>query len=519
MSGYRYRAGAWARFLAVLVVSACSRPSAPVPEPVACAPFEPVPAGPLGLEAAREAHRRAELRRHLRFEDALAPGATLRLTARMAASDAVRAGRVCFADLYESGRILFEHEYAFADGLAGGDAASRPGGPFRRVQERESAREGSLSRGPETISCTSCHWRGGPGGGGVVQDDSYLGGDGDRPETADARNPPLLLGAGVVQALAEDMTAELAAIRRDAVARAQQSGKPEEARLETKGVYFGYLRVAPDGRVDTSGVQGVDTDLVIRPFGWKGNFATLREFIIESLDVHHGIESEELTAMHGGPGDRDNDGVAPELTHGQLTALVVYVASLGLPLAGPPEPVPPLPPRAQGLRPLEPRRFDDDWLRGRRLFEDVGCATCHVSMMVLKNPRFVTRGADGSEYVLDLAAQAEHPRLAYDEALGGYPVYLFSDLKRHDMGQENAARYPQRGVAEAMYMTRRLWGLAHSAPYFYDGRASWVDDAILAHGGEAALAREEFAALSREDRAALRLFLMSLRREPRALVP
>jgi CxxC motif-containing protein (DUF1111 family) len=176
-------------------------------------------------------------------------------------------------------------------------------------------------------------------------------------------------------------------------------------------------------------------------------------------------------------------------------------------------------PAAKGLLPLVPIRFDRAWARGRKLFDNVGCATCHTQMMVLKDARFVTRGRDGSEYVVDLAARAEPPRLEYDEALGGYPVWIFSDLKHHDMGEENAARHEQRGVGQQMYLTRRLWGLANTSPYFYDGRAPWVDDAIVAHGGEAALVREDFVALSTEDKAALRLFLMSLRRQPRVHVP
>ncbi len=112
------------------------------------------------------------------------------------------------------------------------------------------------------------------------------------------------------------------------------------------------------------------------------------------------------------------------------------------------------------------------------------------------------------------------PALRYDPTLGGYPVWLFSDLKRHDMGTANAARHVQRGVALEEYLTPRLWGVADSAPYLHDGRAPSFDYAIAGHDGEGAAARAAFAALSAwEERGPLRVYLMSLRRASRVIVP
>jgi CxxC motif-containing protein (DUF1111 family) len=111
------------------------------------------------------------------------------------------------------------------------------------------------------------------------------------------------------------------------------------------------------------------------------------------------------------------------------------------------------------------------------------------------------------------------PGLTYDPELGGYPIWLFSDLKRHDLGAENASRHVDHGVPRQQYLTRRLWGLASSSPYFYDGRAPSLDHAIEAHRGEAEEARKTFQALTREDQGALRVFLLSLTRERRLIVP
>ena len=69
------------------------------------------------------------------------------------------------------------------------------------------------------------------------------------------------------------------------------------------------------------------------------------------------------------------------------------------------------------------------------------------------------------------------------------------------------------------YLTPRLWAVADSAPYLHDGRAPSLDYAIAGHDGEGAAARAAFAALGPEEKGALRVYLMSLRRAPRVIVP
>jgi CxxC motif-containing protein (DUF1111 family) len=61
--------------------------------------------------------------------------------------------------------------------------------------------------------------------------------------------------------------------------------------------------------------------------------------------------------------------------------------------------------------------------------------------------------------------------------------------------------------------------VADSAPYLHDGRAPSFDYAIAGHDGEAAAARAAFQALSLEERGYLRVYLMSMRRVPRVMVP
>jgi hypothetical protein len=477
------------------------------------APARPTP---LSLEAAREAHRVAARRHELRMREAAAPGSFLR--AMHAALDPKRlaAGNVCVAELADLGQLLFEHEYSFADGLGGGESATAPGGPFRRVH-------GGLFGGPETISCPSCHWVGGPNGAGAETDNVFLQGDGVDTRSGDQRNPPALVALGVVQALAREMSRDLQEQRAGLVREAARAGAGREIRLTTKGVDFGVLRATAKGEIDASGVRGIDGDLVVKPFGWKGTLANFADFADEALQVHIGIQSDGLlaradVALVGAGNDRadpDGDGVRGELGRGPLAAMTVHLALLELPIVEPLIQDRQLEPAAQALLPPTTTSFAYDFQRGRQQFHAAGCAGCHVPMMVLESPELVVEGLPP----IDLSQHMRQPGLRYEPDLGGYPVWLFSDLKRHDMGKANAARHVQNGVVRLEYLTPRLWGIADSAPYLHDGRAPTFDYAIAGHDGEGAAARAAFAALSFDDRNALRVYLMSLRRASRVVVP
>jgi hypothetical protein len=471
---------------------------------------------PLSLEAARDAERLAARRHELRLQEAAEPGSFLRQMHSILDAKRVAAGQVCLAQLADLGQLLFEHEYNFADGLGGGDGAKAPAGPFRRVH-------GGVFGGPETISCPSCHWVGGPNGAGAETDAAFLEGDGQRTASGDQRNPPALVGLGVVQALAREMTRDLQKQRADLVREATRSGDAHEIRLTSKGVDFGVLRASPKGEIDASGIRGVDEDLMVKPFGWKGTRATFTDFAAEALQIHMGIQSDVLLAsasrdlVGGGndPADPDGDGVRDELGRGPFAALTAHLALLELPVVEPLIQDRRLPAAAHALLPPTTTSFMEDFQRGRRQFHELGCAGCHVPMLVLDSPMLEVEGMPP----IDLSQQMRLPGLRYDASLGGYPVWLFSDLKRHDMGTANAARHVQRGVPLQEYLTPRLWGVADSAPYLHDGRAPSFDYAIAGHDGEGAAARAAFQALSLEDRGWLRVYLMSLRRVPRVMVP
>jgi len=327
----------------------------------------------------------------------------------------------------------------------------------------------------------------------------------------------------VVQALAREMSRDLAQQRADLMREAARAGSTLERALTSKGVDFGMLRVTAKGEVDTGSVHGVDADLIVKPFGWKGTLADFTDFASEALQVHLGIQSDRLLATRSGemvgtgkdPQDPDGDGVRNEFGKGPLAALAVHLALIELPIVEPLIVDEKMEPAAKGMLPPTTTSFADDFARGRQQFHDLGCAGCHRPMLILNDP---VLSLDGMPPI-DLGREIGSSQLPYDATLGGYPVWLFSDLKRHDMGPANAARHVQNGVAVREYLTPRLWGVADSAPYLHDGRAPSFDYAIAGHDGEGAAARAAYAALPFNDKGPLRVYLMSLRRVPRLIVP
>ena len=141
-------------------------------------------------------------------------------------------------------------------------------------------------------SCAGCHGRprGSAGFGGSVF---------TRPDSRDA---PHLFGVGLKEMLADEITADLRAIRAQAIDQAKRQGKPVTRPLSSKGIDYGAITAHPNGRVDTSRVDGVDPDLRVRPFLAHGATISLREFIVGAFDGEMGLQAQdpELTAATAG---------------------------------------------------------------------------------------------------------------------------------------------------------------------------------------------------------------------------
>jgi hypothetical protein len=436
-------------------------------------------------------------RRHHRFLDAIDPGHLVRATA--VPEEELSAGQWTPEEIFELGGQLFNTTFTRENGYGAAD--------LQRLSRVHVGRRG----GPDAMSCATCHWRGGPAGAGDGADSAYLDGDGDVQASALARNPIALHGAGLVEILAVEMNRDLAQQKDFLVAHAKLVGAPQRAKLASKGVSFGELVARPDGQIDVTDVEGLDPDLIIKPFGWKGNIASVRDAVEEALMIHHGMQTSrlartgppDLVGPFGAP-DPDGDGVVDEIGEGQLTALTLFVAMQEVPESSLPS--------------------DQDqvlvWAKGQAQFAALGCASCHVPSLGLESTRFTLPSREErGPMTVDLAEHGAEPRIAKAADGSGYRVALFSDLKRHDMGAALAEAHPHRGTLVSHFLTRPLWGLARSRPYLHDARAPTIEDAILLHGGEAQAARDDFAALSEPERASIRVYLTSLTRARRMIAP
>jgi hypothetical protein len=336
---------------------------------------------------------------------------------------------------------------------------------------------------------------------------------------ANERNTLGMMGSGLIEALGREMTADLMALRADALQEASEKGSLVTVSLDTKGVNFGKLTAEPDGTVDTSGVVGVDPDLIIKPFSQKGVTRSVREFTVNAMNHHHGMEAVERFGREHKDAqgntidtdDFDGDGVANELTVGDITSLTVFQVAENTPA----EVMPPEPERQAAV------------LRGEKAFDSTGCTSCHVPSLVLKDPVFCEPYAlnppntfsDQSQKVcFDLTKEGPGPR-PVKEADGTVVIRAYTDLKRHVICDARTPFYcnetiVQNGVPTDEFLTRKLWDVGNSAPYGHRGDLGTITEAIVAHGGAATASRDAFTALPKNEQADIVEFLKSLQVVP-----
>jgi hypothetical protein len=397
---------------------------------------------------------------------------------------------------------------------------------------------------PDANSCAGCHnapYRLSGGGGDVVTNVFVLGqrfdfmtfdradtlptrgaiDESGRPvsllDAADSRATTGLFGAGYLEMLARQMTEELQRIR-DTIHRG------ESRDLVAKGVGFGRLTMTPAGLWDTSKVQGlgrlslvsVDShnppSLVIRPWHQASNVISLREFSNTAFNQHHGIQSTE---RFGRDTDPDGDGFTNEMTRADVTAVTLWQATLQVP---------------GRVIPRDPE-IEAAVLAGERLFERVGCASCHVPRLPLTRQGWVfvepnpfniagnLRKGEIQDLKVDLNdPRLPQPRLKTDQS-GTVWVEAYTDFKLHDIcdgnGREPLDQNQAQWSAKLMegncrFLTKRLWGAANEPPFFHHGLFTTLRQSVLAHGGEARASRLAFEALAGPERDAVIEFLKTL---------
>ena len=287
--------------------------------------------------------------------------------------------------------------------------------------------------------------------------------------------------------------------------------------------------------------------------GWKGGIPTVRLNTLAPAVAAMGMQAEEFVwRVPGGDQnpDLDGDGVARELSVGDITAMTVYTAAQETPqtLA-----------RLAELGHVKAPTADESARieRGRGAFAAAGCATCHLPELRLASTVFEEPTARGGgnyydkvlagrdpdydparPFRFDLLADAEAPRVE-PHPEGGAVVRLYGDLKRHRMGRHLAdaggptpplvaefAPLVHEGaiafIPPDVFLTAELWGVGNTGPWLHDGRAGSLREAILQHGedqppppgdpgrGEAQESRDTFAAMGPEKQADMVAFLHSL---------
>ncbi len=483
-----------------------------------------------------------------------------------------------FLETFELGDELFATPF---NALDGGGANVGRGQRYTRVP-RADLKGGSEwfnhtpSRvtGPNAAGCFECHEVPFEDGGGLAsanvhRDPFRTGFVGQFVE----RNTPHVFAPGAIQRLAEEMTDGLRADQDRLVAEAcSAGGATRSVSLDTKGVNFGTLRARRTGgnpcRVtyDASDVRGVDfqtsvdnpaagVTLIVRPFQWKGSVAFLRDFNRGASHNELGMQSVEIV----GNTDGDFDGVRNEMTIGDQTALAIYLAA---------QPRPTTLIELNALNLLEPSLTNtqiNQISRGRQIFDQIGCDSCHMPQLTLNSSIFSEPSQnaafrDGTAFPAGQNPAASgvdpaHPitfDLTKDQPdnvirsgnsivarLGSFRkdrdgrtvVELYGDLKRHAMGSRLAEPVneivgtdvtpiplnPANRHTPDTFLTENLWGVGSTGPYMHDGRATTLAEAILEHAAsssdtasEARQARSNYLGLSQQAKLDLIAFLNNL---------
>lgn len=448
--------------------------------------------------------------------------------------------------LIAHGQLLFEAVWTGQEGggrpytKGVGAPLSDPSDPllFPRNFNRISA--------PDANSCSGCHNVPRSGGGGDIVANVFvlghrfdfatfdasdpiptkggideLGMEAQLQTVANSRNTLGMFGSGYIEMLARQMTAELIAIR-DTLT---PGGR---ATLVTKNVPFGELARNADGSWDTSAVEGLPApslvssgpsappSLLVRPFHQAGAVVSLREFTNNAFNHHHGIQTVE---RFGEGTDPDGDSFTNEMTRADVTAATIFQAQLAVP----------------GRVIPRDRDIEQAVLQGESLFEDIGCARCHVPSLPLDdggwvfdepnpfNPPGNLQPGEAPTYSIDLTdRRLDQPRLRVNRRTGVVWVPAYTDLKLHDitsglddpnrepLDMTHPAGTPEFFAGNSRFLTKKLWGVANEPPYFHHGQYTTLRQAIEAHHGDAEASSVAWSALDDSDRNAIIEFLKTL---------
>ena len=274
------------------------------------------------------------------------------------------------------------------------------------------------------------------------------------------RNPTALFGLGLIEAIPDEAVVEME--------------KRQEKELQWRKGRISRLK---DGRIGR--------------FGWKGQIASVEDFVMNACAVEVGLEvpGHQQAMTPQAPKYR---ATGLDLTSDECAALVAYVKSL-------PRPVERRPSGAAEAKVLD---------AGRKAFATVGCAQCHTPDLGK------VQGIYSDLLLHDLGGEMGD--------VGSYGVDSFDDESEDSENPPAAANVANvkgsgpvaprigRGATRDEWRTPPLWGFRDSGPYLHDGRAQTLEEAVAMHGGNGETAAQAFFALSPTERHQVEAFLKSL---------
>jgi CxxC motif-containing protein (DUF1111 family) len=131
---------------------------------------------------------------------------------------------------------------------------------------------------------------------------------------------------------------------------------------------------------------------------------------------------------------------------------------------------------------------------GERLFQQIGCAICHLPTIVTAPPG---TSINGGAFIVP-------------PALGNKIIHPYSDFLLHDIGTgDGIVQNGGKGTRNKI-RTAPLWGLRTRVRLMHDGLSLTRTDAIRRHAGEATDVISQYQALSAAERKQLLAFLESL---------
>jgi CxxC motif-containing protein (DUF1111 family) len=224
-------------------------------------------------------------------------------------------------------------------------------------------------------------------------------------------------------------------------------------------------------------------------FGWKAQKSRLSDFVLTACAVELGLHvpSEPQSGIPSLP-----EYFAPGLDLGEqeCSALIEFVASLPAP-------------REHRAAKEEEEAYSSE---GKKLFENVGCATCHRPQLgdvsgIYSDLLLHNMGHD----LTDSGSYGTFVPSAIEDDSANQPVPALSSGIELPTDESKLL-----GATRNEWRTPPLWGVRDSAPYLHDGRAATLEEAIALHGGEATRSAREFYNLSIPDRLRVTLFLRTL---------